>query len=140
MLHLETPDFIMPLIGHVMSIPIRGLMKSEVSRHDIARKVQIYFQCLIQIWSHCYHDHSYQIWAKSEHFEKLTASWPLTLDNLESNYNLFKMLLGFFASNLSTMAHILESRLNLVHPHSRNKSDFTDLIFPCHVLQALVIS
>ena len=39
-----------------------------------------------------------------------------------------------------TKARILERGLNLVRPHSRNKSDFTDLIFRRYVLQAIVTS
>ena len=30
-----------------------------------------------------------------------------------------------------------QMRLNLVHPHSRNKSHFTDWIFPRYALQAI---
>ena len=36
----------------------------------------------------------------------------------------------------NTLAHIFKSRITLVHPHSRSKSDFTDLIFSCYVLEA----
>ena len=43
---------------------------------------------------------------------------------------------GWLMVSLSTLACILESGITLVHPHSRNKSDFKDLIFPCYVLQA----
>ena len=35
-----------------------------------------------------------------------------------------------------TLACILESGIILVHPFSRNKSDFTGLIFSCCFLQA----
>ena len=40
------------------------------------------------------------------------------------------------SANLTSQAHILESVLNIVHPHPRNKSDFTDLIFSCFVSRA----
>ena len=35
-----------------------------------------------------------------------------------------------------SLARILKSGITLVHPYSRNKSDFTDLIFSCYVLLA----
>ena len=40
---------------------------------------------------------------------------------------------------LVPMARILESRITLIHPHSMNKSDFTDLIF-CAMFCKLVTS
>ena len=42
----------------------------------------------------------------------------------------------FHFPTFNLQARILESRKTLVHPHSKNKSDFTDLIFSGYVLQA----
>ena len=49
-------------------------------------------------------------------------------------------MLYIFALALVTMAGIFESGITLVHPYSRNKPDFTDLIFSSYVLQAIVTS
>ena len=49
------------------------------------------------------------------------------IDAKNYNFEIFESTLYMKSVRL---ARILERRLNLVHPHSRNKSDFTDLIFP----------
>ena len=61
------------------------------------------------IYSECYWDRSCLISAQSEQFDNLTLSWPLTLDDLESKYNLFTMLSWSFLSNLSQIRSFWQS-------------------------------
>ena len=41
-----------------------------------------------------------------------------------------------FCTEYTPRAILPKRGITLVHPHSRNKSDFTDLIFSCYVMQA----